>query len=71
MGKHFLTKCTDGNRVENIEVQLIEQMQECNYDLKGKLWCTEKYWINCKNEFYGKMNCRWDWYIVLVEKAVE
>ena len=43
MGKHFLTKCTDGNRVENIEVQLIEQMQERNYDLKGKLWCTEKY----------------------------
>ena len=43
VGKHFLTKCTDGNRVENIEVQLIEQMQERNYDLKGKLWCREKY----------------------------
>ena len=44
MAKHFLTKCTNGNKVENIEVQLIEQVREGNYDLEGKLWCREKYW---------------------------
>ena len=31
MAKHFLTKCTNGNKVENIEVQLIEQVQEGHY----------------------------------------
>ena len=28
VAKYFLTKCTNGNKVENIEVQLIEQVQE-------------------------------------------
>ena len=41
VAKHFLTKYTNGNEVENIEVQL---MQEGNYDLEGKLPCREKYW---------------------------
>ena len=44
VAKHFLTKCTNSNKVENTEVQLIEQVQEGNYDLEGKLWCREKYW---------------------------
>ena len=44
MVKHFLTKCTNSNKVENIEVELIEQVQESNYDLEGKLWCTGKCW---------------------------
>ena len=35
------TKCTNGNKVENIEVQLIEYVQEGNYDLEGKLWCID------------------------------
>ena len=30
-----LTKCTNGNNVKNIEVQLNKQMQEGNYDLEG------------------------------------
>ena len=34
MDKHFLTKCTDGNKVKIIEVQLTEQVQEGNYDLE-------------------------------------
>ena len=34
--KHFLTKYTNGNKLENIDVQLIEQVQESNYDLEGK-----------------------------------
>ena len=42
--KHFLTKCTNGNKVENTEVQLTEQVQQGNYDLERKLWCREKYW---------------------------
>ena len=44
VAKHFLTKCTNENKVENIEVQLIEQVQEGNYDLEGRLWCRKKYW---------------------------
>ena len=31
-------------KVANIEVQLIEQVREGNYDIEGKLWCREKYW---------------------------
>ena len=42
MAKHFLTKCTDGNKVENIEVQLTEQVEEGKFDLEYKLWCREK-----------------------------
>ena len=37
--KYFLTKCAEVNKVENIEVQLIEQIQEGNYDHEGKFWC--------------------------------
>ena len=44
VAKHFLTKCTNGKKVENIEVQLIEKVQESNYNLEGKLWCRKKYW---------------------------
>ena len=32
--KLFLTKFTGGKNVENIEVQLTEQVEEGNYDLK-------------------------------------
>ena len=35
VAKNFLTKCTNGNNVENIEVQLNKQVQEGNYDLEG------------------------------------
>ena len=37
VAKHFLIRYTDGNKVRNIEVQLIEKVQNCNYDRKGKL----------------------------------
>ena len=30
--------------IEKIEVHLIEQVEEGNYDVKAKLWFTEKYW---------------------------
>ena len=33
MAKHFVTKCANGNKVENIRFQLIEQVQEGNHDL--------------------------------------
>ena len=41
VAKRFLNKYTKGNKAENIEVQLIEQMQEGNYDLESNLWCRE------------------------------
>ena len=44
MAKQFLTKCTDVDKIENIEVHLIEQVEEDDYDVEGKLWCREKYW---------------------------
>ena len=34
MFKLFLTKCTDGSKVENTEVQLIEKVQEGNITLR-------------------------------------
>ena len=54
--KHFLTKCTNGNKLENIEVQLIEQVQESNYDLEGKYWQVHIFALS-----HG-MNSTWDWY---------
>ena len=42
--KQFLTKCTDVNKIENIDVYLIEQVEEGDFDVEGKLWCREKYW---------------------------
>ena len=41
--KHFLTKCTDVGKLENIEVHIIEQVEEGDYDVEGKLWCRKKY----------------------------
>ena len=37
VAKHFLTKCTDVGKLENIEVHLIEQVEEGHYDVEGKL----------------------------------
>ena len=62
--KHFLTKCTNGNKVENIEVQLIKQAEEGNYDLygiEGKLWRREKYWKAQLFTLSHGMNSTWDW----------
>ena len=52
-----------GNKVENIEIQLIEQVREGNYDLgEGKLWCREKYWQAQLFILSHRMNSTWDWY---------
>ena len=44
VAKHFLNKCTGINKLENVEVQLIEEVKEVNYKLEGKLCSREKYW---------------------------
>ena len=41
--KHFLNNCTGINKLENVEVQVIEEVKEGNYDLEGKVWWREKY----------------------------
>ena len=43
VAKHFLTKFADVGKLENIEVHLIEQVEEGNYDVEVKLWYREKY----------------------------
>ena len=62
VAKHFLTKCTNDNKIENIEVQLIEQVLEGNYDLEGKLWCREMYWQAQLFTLSCGMNSTWGWY---------
>ena len=47
LAKHFLTKCTDGNKDKNSEVQLIEQVRKGNCEFEKILWrkvkwCQEK-----------------------------
>ena len=47
LAKHFLTKCTDGNKDKNSEVQLIEQVRKGNCEFEKMLWrkvkwCQEK-----------------------------
>ena len=44
MTKYFLNNCTGVNKFENVEVQLIEEVKEGNYDLEDTLWSEEKYW---------------------------
>ena len=62
VAKHSFTKCTNGNKVENIEVQLIEQVQERNCDFEGRLCCREKYWQVQLFTLSHGMNSTWDWY---------
>ena len=45
MTKNFLNNCTGITKLENVEVQLIEELKERNDDLKSKLWSREKHWL--------------------------
>ena len=46
------TKCTEGERLKELQVQLIEQMyvetvgmdSKLTVSMDSKLWCVEKYW---------------------------
>ena len=62
VAKHFLTKCVTTNRLENIEIQLIEQVSGGNYDLECKLWSREKFWQAQLFTLSHGMNSSWDWY---------
>ena len=44
VAKHLLNNCIRLNKLENMEVQLIEAVKEGNDDLEGKLRSREKYW---------------------------
>ena len=60
MTKHFLNNCTEINKLDNVEVQLIEEVKEGNYDLEGKLWSREKYWQAQLFTITHGMNSTWD-----------
>ena len=62
VAKHFLTKCVTTNRLENIEIQLIEQVSGGNYDIESKLWSREKFWQAQLFTLSHGMNSSWDWY---------
>ena len=62
VAKHFLPKCTDVGKLKNIEVHLIEQVEQGDYDVEGKLWCREKYWQAQLFTLSQSMNSKWDWY---------
>ena len=38
------TKCAEGERLKELQVQLIEQMYVETVSMDSKLWCIEKYW---------------------------
>ena len=61
MAKHFLTKYIDVGKLENIEVNLIEQLKEHDYDVEGKLWCRERYWQAQLFTLSHGMNSTWGW----------
>ena len=62
VAKHFLTKCADAGKLENIEVHLIEQVEEGDYNAEGKLWYREKYWQAQLFTLSHGINSTWDWY---------
>ena len=55
-----LPKCTNGNKVENIEVHLIEQVLEGNYDLEKNFGVENS--IGKPKVLSHGMNSTWDWY---------
>lgn len=62
VAKHFLTKCTDIGKIKNVEIQLMGQVQEGNYDIEGKFCCREKHW---QAQLFTMSHCKnstWDWY---------
>ena len=62
VARYFLNKCTNGNKVANIEVQLIGLVLQGNYDIEGRLWCSGKYWQAQLFTLSHGMNSTWDWY---------
>ena len=62
--KHFLNNCTGINKVENVDVQLIEEINIGNYNLEGKLWSTDKYWQAQLFTVTRGMNSTWDWFSI-------
>ena len=48
------------NKIENVEVQLIEEVKEGSYDLGGKLWSREKYQQTQLFTLTLGMNSTWD-----------
>ena len=61
VAKYSLNNCPGINKLENMEVQLIEEVKEGNYDLEGKLWSREKHWQAQLFTFTNGMNKTWDW----------
>ena len=63
MAKHSLNNFTGINEFENVEIQLIEEVKEGNYDLEDKLWSREKYWqAQLFFTLTHGMNSTWDWF---------
>ena len=62
VAKHFLNKCTDVGKLENIEVHLIEQVEESDCDVESKLWCREKCCQAQLLTLSHVMNSTWDRY---------
>ena len=62
MIKHFLNICTGIYKLENVEIQLIEEVKEGNYDVEGKLWSRQKYWQAQLFVLTQIMNSAWDWF---------
>ena len=60
--EHFLNNFAGINKLENVEVHLIEEVKEGNYDLEGKLWSREKYWQAQLFALIHGMNSAWDWF---------
>ena len=41
---------------------MIEQVEESDYDVEGKLWCREKYCQVQLSTLSHGINSTWDWY---------
>ena len=59
VAKHFLNNCTGITKRENMEVQVIEELKEGNYDLIVKPWSREKYWQAQLLTLTRDMNSTW------------
>ena len=57
-----MTKYSDVGKIEKNEADLVEQVEEGDYDVEGKLWIGEKYWQAKLFTLSHSMNSTSDWY---------
>ena len=61
VAKHFINNCPGITKLGNVEIQLVEEVKEGNYDFEGKLWSRYKNWQAQLFTITHGVSSTWDW----------